>query len=337
MNRHEAHQAVGQAVLKDRATTHGAPEQSFAAIAHLFNFYLDRRAVKGPLMPFEIGILMTFFKMARATANPTHDDNFVDVAGYAICTPELVQIAKMELAYRENDQKAEEIAGQSEVSTPFHEAVDEEKDDPTDWEDQFVNRIMTSDMPVGIKDYIINLHHDRVKAANKSTEAGPLKLTKEEFFKIIKDTSAGAVAIFDERWRQIHQKGYTAEDDQQYVNQLLRASLSYIHESIYPGAGIDDWPFPIEHFKPTTPERNIAKAGALLAAHLDKLEWKREHGSKFAEEIAGEKFREQTLKSKSGLIFQRGQRAKNPRPDGSCPDCGGFHPPFVKRNPADGQ
>ncbi len=69
-----------QAVLCDRAATHGAPEDTFGLLAALWSARLGIS-----LSPAQVAILLIDLKTARAWGNPGHADNWVDMAGYAAC------------------------------------------------------------------------------------------------------------------------------------------------------------------------------------------------------------------------------------------------------------
>lgn len=85
----------------------------------------------------------------------------------------------------------------------------------------------------------------------------------------------GIEAIAAERQRQIDVEGYTPEHDQEHhnVHQLEDAALAYIATARggEPPAGLYWWPWDKAAFKPSTTERDLAKAGALIAAALDSL------------------------------------------------------------------
>lgn len=72
------------AVTKDRAATHGALENNFAAIAAIWSVRLGV-TVTG----CQVAIMMVDLKTVRAWGNPGHGDNWVDIAGYAACGGEL--------------------------------------------------------------------------------------------------------------------------------------------------------------------------------------------------------------------------------------------------------
>lgn len=69
-----------EAVLHDRAATHGAPEDTFGVLAALWSVRLGVM-----ITPAQAAIMLIDLKTARAWGNPGHDDNWIDMAGYAAC------------------------------------------------------------------------------------------------------------------------------------------------------------------------------------------------------------------------------------------------------------
>lgn len=91
-------------------------------------------------------------------------------------------------------------------------------------------------------------------------------------------TTIGADAIAAERVRQIVEERWsTAHDDAWADSELIRAASCYIAAAlVIDGGGIvgeppPSWPWHRDWWKPSTdPERNLVKAGALIAADLDR-------------------------------------------------------------------
>lgn len=88
--------AVAAAVLKDRNKAYGNPEDNFANIAYLWNWYLEQRMFSEPKKPFKItpidvAHMHGLMKYARLSTNPYHRDSVVDVAGYAACAGDMVK------------------------------------------------------------------------------------------------------------------------------------------------------------------------------------------------------------------------------------------------------
>lgn len=86
--------------------------------------------------------------------------------------------------------------------------------------------------------------------------------------------ATGADLIAGERQRQITQEGWTAlHDDKHTDGELAYAAAHYIAAAL----GEDDsvlgsWPWNPSWWKPSDdPVRNLVKAGALIAAEIDRL------------------------------------------------------------------
>lgn len=84
MKRAEMLDAVKTIVTKDRQADHGKPEDSFADICNLWSAYLGHK-----LTSADVANMMILLKIARAKSNPGHQDNWVDMAGYAACGCEI--------------------------------------------------------------------------------------------------------------------------------------------------------------------------------------------------------------------------------------------------------
>lgn len=87
--------------------------------------------------------------------------------------------------------------------------------------------------------------------------------------------STGAEMIADERERQIA-KGYTAEHEDAHDadGELIRAASCYLNPPLGSGWGGPPpswWPWEPEAYKPRDYGSNLVRAGALIAAELDRL------------------------------------------------------------------
>lgn len=91
-------------------------------------------------------------------------------------------------------------------------------------------------------------------------------------------TSQGAADIQAERQRQMETEGFTdAHDDKNTDHEFIRAAWSYMGQVIADDDQMDFqfmgyWPdtWSPDWFKPTTSRRNLVKAGALIAAEIDR-------------------------------------------------------------------
>lgn len=84
MKRDEILDAARQAVMVDRAATHGEMEDTFTVIASYWSTHLDH-----DVFPRDVAAMLALLKLARARTNHRHADNWVDLAGYAACGGEL--------------------------------------------------------------------------------------------------------------------------------------------------------------------------------------------------------------------------------------------------------
>ena len=127
-------------------------------------------------------------------------------------------------------------------------------------------------------------------------ETSPLKVTElhcprcdgnEFFYKLnegeVEKPKTGAQLIALERDRQIKIEGWTAEHDDKHTDhELAKAAESYLVTVTSPDEEGDengksrpacDWPWDKNWWKPSNdPIRNLVKAGALIAAEIDRLQ-----------------------------------------------------------------
>lgn len=84
----------------------------------------------------------------------------------------------------------------------------------------------------------------------------------------------GIEVIAAERERQINEEGWTAcHDDRYTLGQLAKAATCYLYKND-DGKPFWFWPFQMCWWKPTPDDRikELAKAGALIAAEIDRLQ-----------------------------------------------------------------
>ena len=99
--------AVGQAILKERQTTYGQPEDCFNKIARYWSVYLGEG-----ITAVQVADMMELLKIARRQSDPCHLDNYIDGAGYAVIAGELAGVAEDAKALesvRKRDQEAARI------------------------------------------------------------------------------------------------------------------------------------------------------------------------------------------------------------------------------------
>lgn len=96
----------------------------------------------------------------------------------------------------------------------------------------------------------------------------------------------GLGLIVDERLRQIREEGFSPEHDDAHVNgEISAAAKCYVgwarQQAVYPNVNFKawemphEWPWEPEWWKPSDdPIKNLKRAGALIAAEIDRLKRK---------------------------------------------------------------
>ena len=92
---------------------------------------------------------------------------------------------------------------------------------------------------------------------------------------------SGIELIIEERVKQIAKYHYHGMHDVLYTNkELLFAALAYLNEALYGGnVGIEDWPWDIKYFKNEGYIESLKKAGALIAAELDRIQLEKDENT----------------------------------------------------------
>ena len=96
----------------------------------------------------------------------------------------------------------------------------------------------------------------------------------------------GAYLIQKERERQIEEEGWTEEHDKHHTTEeFIKAAIAYLMYNIDSKvtdykyvAKVSWWPWDKQWYKPKTKLRNLVRAGALIAAAIDKLQKDEENG-----------------------------------------------------------
>lgn len=85
----------------------------------------------------------------------------------------------------------------------------------------------------------------------------------------------GVDLIAEERQRQVEVEGWTSEHDKWWKGgELCRAAVCYIKRPDWLDHTLwQEWPFELSWWKPTPQDRirELQKAGALIAAEIDRL------------------------------------------------------------------
>lgn len=93
----------------------------------------------------------------------------------------------------------------------------------------------------------------------------------------------GIELIAEERKRQIEAEGFTKEHDAEHTNESLALAAvcyaipsvqrTYAYDPILKARAPQFWPWDIKYWKPSPEDRikELVKAGALIAAEIDRL------------------------------------------------------------------
>lgn len=116
-----------------------------------------------------------------------------------------------------------------------------------------------------------NDYADAIRAIPISEDADLIAAEAE----VARLRSGGAGAIAAERQRQIEEEGWTpALDDCWEDDQLACAAICYLRHSpaLCAPEAPSDWPWAADWWKPKDRRRDLVRAGALIAAEIDRLD-----------------------------------------------------------------
>jgi hypothetical protein len=141
--------------------------------------------------------------------------------------------------------------------------------------------IPSASRPVGtatLKGSRNDLHPDRLRNCCKSFALGRFQLAscaavpKLRRENTMSNLSQAIQDIIEERQRQIEKEGWTPEhDDEHWEGDLARAAACYAVAG--PNAALPlNWPWEAHWWKPTDRRSSLIKAGALIAAEIERLD-----------------------------------------------------------------
>lgn len=86
MNREECLYLAMERVYHDRVIDYGEPEDNFAIIAAYWATYLQNKLLPGAdISAADVAAMAALIKISRIQKTPSHEDSWVDLAGYAAC------------------------------------------------------------------------------------------------------------------------------------------------------------------------------------------------------------------------------------------------------------
>jgi hypothetical protein len=92
---------------------------------------------------------------------------------------------------------------------------------------------------------------------------------------VANDLGDAARDVIIERQRQMSVEGWTPEhDDEHEIGELARAAACYAANAtgFRLQSRLNIWPWDREWWKPTTPRRDLVKAGALIIAEIERID-----------------------------------------------------------------
>jgi hypothetical protein len=102
--RREALKMVEDCVCRDRQNYYGPAEDNFANIAALATVVLQTKLAPGQAFSsLDVAAFSACIKLARMVSSPALLDNWIDLAGYAVCGAGLVKQAEQETPPTEGD------------------------------------------------------------------------------------------------------------------------------------------------------------------------------------------------------------------------------------------
>lgn len=78
---------AGQAVLQDRNTDYGNPEDNFSDIGRMYSIYKENNE-PNVHRAHDVAIFCILIKVCRIKQSPKKQDHWTDIAGYSACGPE---------------------------------------------------------------------------------------------------------------------------------------------------------------------------------------------------------------------------------------------------------
>lgn len=144
MNRTEILKKANECVMGDREQDYGSPEDNFDIIAKLWSTYLDF-----DITAVDVAMMMSLLKVARVKSGRTHEDNFIDLAGYAACAGEIASNGADEKACipKGNGKKVEFHRYGPAMKDYFERKLSEYAKVPKEWEKVYFGEELTNDEP----------------------------------------------------------------------------------------------------------------------------------------------------------------------------------------------
>lgn len=114
----------------------------------------------------------------------------------------------------------------------------------------------------------------------------------------------GVELIAEERQRQIEVEGYDAKHDfNEPLNSIVAAAISYAMVDINRRDAELWWNWGFRYWKPKDRKRNLIRAGALIAAALDKIQYQEDYDAWLNERKSHSRVSSKCVNNKTGEIM----------------------------------
>lgn len=195
--------------------------------------------------------------------------------------PELIdRLHRTEAGERAADQKVERLLRQlGELAAENHQLRQRLEIDPRHPYDGIAARDETiKGLEEELKRWKLSDEKAGEHILHLQAEMADLRSELELLQIILQDTHTTAAArdVLVERRRQIEAEGWTPERDDEYSDETMAAAAGCYALHAYDHQQIDGapawWPWDDVFWKPTSPRRNLIKAGALIVAEIERLD-----------------------------------------------------------------
>jgi hypothetical protein len=87
--RQQVLEAATEAVCGSRDVAYGKPENNFRRIASLWTAWIESRGGVDQFTQADVAVMLALVKLGRLAGNLSHQDSWIDLAGYAACGAEV--------------------------------------------------------------------------------------------------------------------------------------------------------------------------------------------------------------------------------------------------------
>ena len=122
-----------------RKQEYGKPENSFRTIAKLWEAFLGSRLDDAGLEEADVALMLALVKVARLSSTLSHEDSWVDLAGYAACGFEATTNQRAVNKMTEENQKLGLYEDMNKIRQKLADELDKEMFSSKWWENHYNN------------------------------------------------------------------------------------------------------------------------------------------------------------------------------------------------------